>query len=86
MNELLATADPSHGILLAQFAAAEDQSVLAALLRRHGPMVQAAGERILNDHHAARNVTQAVFFVLARKAAALRKEPSVAGWLYTVNP
>jgi RNA polymerase sigma factor (sigma-70 family) len=75
---------PSDGELLAEFAATKKEAAFAELVRRHGPMVHAAGQRILNDHHQAEDVTQAVFLVLARKAAALRKELSVGGWLYTV--
>jgi RNA polymerase sigma factor (sigma-70 family) len=82
MNPTLAGTD---GDLLAAFAQTGNQAAFAELVRRHGPMVQAVGVRVLNDHHAAEDLTQAVFVVLARKAESLQRDPSVAGWLYTVT-
>lgn len=82
MNPTLAGTD---GDLLAAFAQTGNQAAFAELVRRHGPMVQAVGVRVLNDHHAAEDLTQAVFVVLARKAESLRRDPSLAGWLYTVT-
>lgn len=68
--------------LLHRFAARQDEAAFEALVRRHGPMVLAAGRRVLGDVHAAEDVCQAAFLLLARKASSHRWQPSVANWLH----
>ena len=53
-------------------------------IRRAPPsaMVLASARRVLGDAHAAEDVCQAAFLLLARKAGSGRWQPSVAGWLY----
>lgn len=51
---------------------------------RHGAMVHAVAWRVVGDHHAAEDITQAAFLVLARKAASLRQGSSVGVWLHHV--
>jgi RNA polymerase sigma factor (sigma-70 family) len=70
--------------LLGSFAENRDQGAFAELVRRHGPMVLAACRRILANPHDAEDAFQAVFLVLARKAATLPARESVAGWLFEV--
>jgi len=72
------------GQLLKEFATCADEAAFAELVRRHGTMVYGVCRRVLEDFHEAEDVTQAVFLTLARKAASLRKEPSVGGWLHHV--
>jgi RNA polymerase sigma factor (sigma-70 family) len=74
----------SDGQLLTAFAETGDEAAFAVIVRRHGTMVQGACLRVLRDFHEAQDVTQAVFLTLARKAARLRKDPSVGGWLHHV--
>lgn len=69
--------------LLQRFTADRDEAAFAALVRRHGPLVRAAGRRVLNDAHAADDICQATFLVLAKKAASPHWHKSVANWLYT---
>jgi RNA polymerase sigma factor (sigma-70 family) len=69
-------------LLLERFAAQRDESAFAALLARHGPMVLGVCRRVLRDTHEAEDVFQAVFLVLARKAAILHRPQSLAAWLY----
>lgn len=78
-------ANRNDGQLLGLFAEAGNQEAFAELVRRHGAMVCATARRVLGDAHEAQDVAQAVFVVLARKATALRRDPSVAGWLYKVT-
>jgi RNA polymerase sigma factor (sigma-70 family) len=78
------TSKPSDGELLAVFAGTGDEAAFAELIGRHGAMVQGVCLRVLGNFHEAQNVTQAVFVTLARKAASLRKDPSVGGWLHHV--
>lgn len=70
--------------LLEQFAAGRDEAAFTALVERHGPMVLGVCHRVLGDVHAAEDAFQATFLILARKAAALDRRGSVAGWLFTV--
>jgi RNA polymerase sigma factor (sigma-70 family) len=72
------------GMLLQRFTADHDEAAFAALMDRHGPLVLAVGQRLLHDRHAAEDVFQATFLVLARKAASIRKRESLASWLYGV--
>lgn len=76
-----ATADAD---LLARFARHRDQAAFAVLVRRHGPVVLAVCRRITNHPQDAEDAFQAVFLVLARNAAALRRPDLLGNWLYGV--
>lgn len=79
-------ADPSHtdGQLLADFVRCSDPDAFAALVRRHGPMVLGVCRRIVGDSHLADDAFQAVFLVLARRAAAVRPREQLANFLFGV--
>jgi RNA polymerase sigma factor (sigma-70 family) len=74
----------SDGQLLQRFIGDRDEAAFNALLQRHGPMVWSVCRRVLRCDHHAEDVFQATFLVLARKAASVRKQQSVASWLYGV--
>src|SRR5690242_8948129 len=74
----------SDAHLLDRFATQRDESAFAELVRRHGSMVLGVGRSVLNDAHAAEDVFQATFLVLAKKASTVRKQDSVGSWLYGV--
>lgn len=68
--------------LLARFAGEKSQDAFAEIVRRHVGMVYAVCRRQLRDAHWAEDVTQAVFILLASKAAGLPENVILGGWLY----
>jgi RNA polymerase sigma factor (sigma-70 family) len=71
------------GELLGSFIERHDETALAALVARHGPMVWGVCRRLLS-HHDAEDAFQATFIVLARKAASIRSRERVGNWLHGV--
>jgi RNA polymerase sigma factor (sigma-70 family) len=78
------TAELSDGQLLAAFVGDKDGDAFAALVRRHGAMVLGVCRRVVGDTHTAEDAFQAVFVVLARRAACVRPREGVGNWLYGV--
>jgi RNA polymerase sigma factor (sigma-70 family) len=77
-------AEPSDGQLLERFAGRGEEAAFAALVRRHGPMVLGVCRRLLGQAPDADDAFQATFLVLFRRARALHRAGSLAGYLYTV--
>jgi RNA polymerase sigma factor (sigma-70 family) len=70
--------------LLTRFLDGRDDAALAALIRRHGPMVWGVCCRLLRSHHDAEDAFQATFLVLVQKAATLPNREKIGNWLYGV--
>src|SRR5437660_10999330 len=72
----------TDGQLLEDYLRRQDEAALAALVRRHGPMVWGVCRRVLRNYHDAEDAFQATFLVLVRKAASIVPREMVANWLY----
>src|SRR3954451_15745977 len=77
----------SDGQLLDRFlgpAGETSEQAFEALVTRHGPMVLRVCQQVVGNRHDAEDAFQAVFLVLARRGGSVRRQESVASWLYGV--
>jgi uncharacterized protein (TIGR03435 family) len=68
--------------LLRQYAKNNSDEAFAALVTQHINLVYSVALRQTGNPHHAEEITQAVFIILAKKAASLRHEPALSSWLF----
>jgi RNA polymerase sigma factor (sigma-70 family) len=83
IRDLTGADGPSDLQLLERFARWREEAAFEELVRRHGPGVLAACQRMLGADDAE-DAFQATFLVLARKASTVAWQESVGGWLHAV--
>jgi RNA polymerase sigma factor (sigma-70 family) len=75
-------ADGNDMDLTRAYADHSSEPAFAELVQRHINLVYSVALRQTRHAQDAQDVTQAVFILLARKAASLRQRPTLTGWLY----
>jgi RNA polymerase sigma factor (sigma-70 family) len=68
--------------LLRQYAEQNSETAFAALVARHVDKVYSTALRHTRNVHAAEEITQAVFVILAKKSGRLGAKVILSGWLY----
>src|SRR5208282_3997219 len=74
--------DASDSDLLQNYARQNSEAAFAGLVQRHIALVYSAALRQTSVAAHAEEITQAVFIILARKAAGLRTDTILDAWLY----
>src|SRR5689334_18040514 len=70
--------------LLRRFSQDHDETAFTELVRRHGALVLGVCQRVLGRAQDAEDAFQATFLLLFQKAKSVRKQESVASWLFGV--
>jgi RNA polymerase sigma factor (sigma-70 family) len=68
--------------LVRQYAASQSESAFEAIVSRYTNLVYSAAFRRTGNSQLAEEITQAVFVILAQKAATLTQKTVLPGWLY----
>ena len=68
--------------LLREYAEHDSEIAFAKLVERHVNLVYSVALRGVGNAHAAQEISQAVFIILARKAKSFSPKTIFSGWLY----
>ncbi|MGF1579253.1 MAG: sigma-70 family RNA polymerase sigma factor [Gemmataceae bacterium] len=80
-SQMTEASDPQ---LLELFVKEADPQAFRELVRRHGSLVMGVCRRMLRHHQDAEDAFQAVFLVLAKRAASVHPRGTLSSWLYGV--
>jgi len=73
---------PADEKLLQAYLMRRDEAAFGHLVQRHLGLVFGTAFRLLGERTSAEEVAQNVFITLARKAASIRPDGGLAGWLH----
>jgi RNA polymerase sigma factor (sigma-70 family) len=76
--------DLTDAVLLERYTSRREDAAFAVLVRRYSPLVLSVCPRVLQHDQDAEDAFQAVFCVLARKAASIRQGAAIGAWLHAV--
>src|SRR5471032_2263398 len=71
--------------LLREYTERNSEEAFATLVTRHINTVYSVALRHTRNPHAAEEITQAVFVILAKKAPSLGRRVILSGWLYQTS-
>src|SRR4051812_33409641 len=74
--------DLTDNRLLTDFVAERSEIAFAEIVRRHVNLVYSTALRMTCDTHAAEDISQGVFLLLAQQARQLTNWPALEGWLH----
>ena len=71
--------------LLKEYAASGSEAAFEEVVKRHGHQIYASALRRTNNAEQSRDIAQAVFIILSRKAGEIAMKASPVAWLMKIT-